>query len=352
VFDVPPFSLAKRDKAALFASALAELTAHHRGRCAPYRRILDTLGVDAARIRGVEDVPFLPVRLFKEFDLASVSEGEVTRVVTSSGTSQQPVSRVFLDRTTAVNQARALARIVSSFSGPARLPMLVLDSPAALRDRSRLSARGAGIVGFSLLGRDVTFALDEQMELDRHAIDSFCRRYPQAPVLLFGFTHLIWEHVYKPLARSGDRVPLDNGILFHGGGWKKMAAQAVGRDVFRQSLRSVCGVERVHDYYGMAEQAGSIFVECEAGYLHSSVFSDVIVRDAEFSVCQHGEPGLVQVLSLLPHSYPGHSLLSDDVGRIVGEDDCLCGRLGKYMSIDGRLQDAEARGCGDTYAGQ
>lgn len=91
-------------------------------------------------------------------------------------------------------------------------------------------------------------------------------------------------------------------------------------------------------------------MQCEYGHLHASVFSDVIVRHPEdFSVCGTGEKGIIQVVSAIPESYPGHSLLTEDEGRILGEDDCPCGRKGKYFTVSGRLQNAEIRGCSDTY---
>ena len=34
---------------------------------------------------------------------------------------------------------------------------------------------------------------------------------------------------------------------------------------------------------------------------------------------------------------------------ILGEDDCPCGRKGKYFEILGRVKRAEVRGCSDTY---
>ncbi|MDP7040605.1 MAG: acyl-protein synthetase, partial [Myxococcota bacterium] len=55
--------------------------------------------------------------------------------------------------------------------------------------------------------------------------------------------------------------------------------------------------------------------------------------------------------SLLPWSYPGHILLTEDEGEILGEDDCPCGRLGKYFKIHGRIAEAEIRGCSDTHEG-
>jgi len=92
-------------------------------------------------------------------------------------------------------------------------------------------------------------------------------------------------------------------------------------------------------------------MECEYGHLHASIFSDVITRRAiDFKPCELGEMGIIQVVSMLPESYPGHSLLTEDEGIILGEDDCSCGRKGKYFRVEGRLKNAEMRGCSDTYA--
>jgi hypothetical protein len=33
---------------------------------------------------------------------------------------------------------------------------------------------------------------------------------------------------------------------------------------------------------------------------------------------------------------------------LIGEDDCKCGRNGKYFTVFGRMKGAEARGCSDT----
>ncbi len=162
---------------------------------------------------------------------------------------------------------------------------------------------------------------------------------------------MIWEHFCTALKTAGIRLALDNGIMIHGGGWKKLIEQAVDNDTFKNSISDVCGSARIYNYYGMVEQTGSIFMECEAGHLHASIFSDILIRDhRDFSSLPAGQEGLVQLLSLLPLSYPGHSILSEDVGKILGEDDCPCGRKGKYFMINGRIKNAEVRGCSDTYA--
>jgi hypothetical protein len=351
VFDRPAFSLGKAEKADLFATALSELTRQHYAQCPQYKKILDVMGFDVAATHAPDDIPFVPVRLFKQYELLSVDKGQIVKTMTSSGTSGQRVSKIFLDKVTAANQIKALVKTAAHFIGPKRLPMLIIDSRSTLKNRALFSARGAGILGFSMLGRDVTYALDEEMHLDETAVTAFIEKHQGEQLLLFGFTFMIWEYFYKTLAAKGKKLALDNGIMLHGGGWKKLAQLAVDNAAFKRSIEEVSGIRRVYNYYGMVEQTGSIYLECEHGRLHCSNFSDVIVRHhTDFAPCPPHDPGLIQLVSLLPASYPGHSILSEDVGELTGEDDCPCGRLGKTFAVHGRVKDAEIRGCSDTYA--
>ena len=48
--------------------------------------------------------------------------------------------------------------------------MLILDTSAVIKDRAMFSARGAGILGFSIFGTDRLYALDEEMKLNVEAI--------------------------------------------------------------------------------------------------------------------------------------------------------------------------------------
>jgi phenylacetate-coenzyme A ligase PaaK-like adenylate-forming protein len=326
-----PYSLDRRDKSVALTEALLELTSHHAERCPSYRRMLDAVGFRAAAVTSCADLPFLPVRLFKELDLRSVSPDEITKTMTSSGTTGQAVSRIYLDKSTSANQ--------------------MIDSPAVVKDRNMFSARGAGILGFSIFARERIFALDDEMQLDVEGVATFLEKHAGQTVLLFGFTFMVWQHLYKELARTGRTLDLSAAVLVHGGGWKKLASEAVSSPVFRQRLREVSGLERIHDYYGMVEQTGSIYLECAEGRLHASIYSDVITRrTADFQPAEVGEAGIIEVVSILPASYPGHALLTEDEGIILGEDDCPCGRYGKYFQVLGRIKDAELRGCSDTYA--
>lgn len=354
ILAIPPYSPGKEEKERLLTERLLALTRLHRARCPEYARILESVRFDADRVSSYRELPFLPVRLFKELSLKSVPREEVVKTMTSSGTTGQAVSRIYLDKTTSANQQKAMVKIVSDFTGSARMPMILIDCPGVVKDRAMFSARGAGILGFSMFGSKRLYALDDGMRLDAEGLRAFLERYGGQKILLFGFTFMIWQHFYKELLRlkeEGVSFDLSNGVLIHGGGWKKLQSEAVSHDAFHRALREVCGLADIHDYYGMVEQTGCIYMECECGHLHASVFSDVIARRPfDFSECDVGETGILQVVSTIPESYPGHSLLTEDEGVVLGVDDCPCGRKGKYFKVSGRLKNAEIRGCSDTYA--
>jgi hypothetical protein len=259
-------------------------------------------------------------------------------------------AKVILDQATSRRQSKVLVKVLQDFIGKQRLPMLVIDHPEVLSTRDSYSARGAGIQGLSMFGRNQVFALNPDMTINQTALQEFAAEYGGGPVLIFGFTFMVWQYFLQQIDNFSIPVSLPKATLIHSGGWKKLEAQRVSNQVFKDTCKQLIGVEKVHNFYGMAEQVGSIFVECEAGHLHAPIFSDVIVRDPiNLKVLSAGQQGLLQVLSTIPTSYPGHSLLTEDLGRIKGNDDCPCGRQGKYFEVLGRLPKAEIRGCSDSY---
>ncbi|MBC7906139.1 MAG: acyl-protein synthetase [Rhodospirillaceae bacterium] len=344
---LPPYGLPKAEKDALLLAGLSELTAHHRAHCPPYARMLDAFGF--AHAERVEDIPFLPVSLFKSHSLRSVAQEDVFKTLTSSGTTGQAVSQVFLDRDTAARQTKALVSIMGALLGPERLPMVLVDTESLLKNRRQFNARAAGIIGMMTFGRQHCFALDDHMGLDVDGLARFLDRNAGKRVLLFGFTWMVWKHFAPAVQAAGLRF--DDAILIHSGGWKKLADEAVDNAVFQSRIFEMTGIGTVRNFYGMAEQVGSVFVEGEDGLLYPPAFADIIIRDPiTLAPVPVGQPGVVQVVSLLPRSYPGHSLLTEDLGVIVHQDGAAPAHCGKGVRILGRVPKAELRGCSDVAA--
>lgn len=350
LIDIEPYSLSKDEKNRAYNKILNKLTIHHYNNCKEYKKIFDTLKINPSLNNDIKSTPSLPVRLFKEYDLHSVDKSDIIKTMTSSGTSGQSVSKIFLDKSTATIQTKILAKILSNFIGKKRLPMLIIDTKAILKNRSSFSARGAGILGFTMFGFDVTYALNEDMSIDFESVQLFLDKHKDKDILIFGFTSIIWEHFHKELLNSSDnKINIDKGILIHGGGWKKLESQSVDSLTFKKMIENSCGIKKIYNYYGMIEQTGSIFMECEEGHLHCSIYSDIDILNESLEIVDKNQSGLVKLYSVLPYSYPGHIILTEDSGEILGEDDCPCGRKGKYFKIYGRVKNAEIRGCSDTY---
>ena len=353
LLDLPPYGLNQAEKRARLLPMLRELTARHARHCLPYRNVLDRVfgGMEGLRMDRLEDVPFLPVTLFKTLALSSVPESQVVKVLTSSGTTGQEPSRIYLDAETASVQSAVLVKVAQRFLGKDRLPMVILDHAGVVKDRRSFSARGAGILGMAQFGHRPFYALREDMSLDLEGLRAYLESAAGRRVLMFGFTFMVWQHFVQALDRTGTRVDMPGAILVHSGGWKKLQEAAVDARVFRERVQAVTGAEQVINFYGMVEQVGGVYFENSLHYLQAPIYSEVIVRDpVTLEPLPDGQPGLVQVLSCLPTSYPGHSLLTEDLGVIRGADAEGTGMGGRYFEILGRVPKAELRGCSDTFA--
>ena len=112
ILNIEPYSLDKMAKRKLLNERLRELTRKHYAASTEYKRMFDATGLDINNLPEYDELPFLPVRLFKEFELLSVPREDVVKTMTSSGTTGQQKSKIFLDRTTSANQTKCLTKIV------------------------------------------------------------------------------------------------------------------------------------------------------------------------------------------------------------------------------------------------
>jgi phenylacetate-coenzyme A ligase PaaK-like adenylate-forming protein len=304
------------------------------------------------------DLPYLPVTMFKQFKLCTVPDNQIVRTLQSSATTTGIPSRIYLDKTTSFRQSRGLTAIMMDVLGKQRRPFLILDCPEVVQPGFALSARGAAIRGLEQFASSKTFALVDTkngvgMIPDIEAMEEFFTTHSGKPVLLFGFTFMVWMYVVEALRKRGVHFAHPKLTLLHSGGWKQLSNMQVSKSVFAAGVAEVFGCEPavVRDFYGMIEQVGVVFVDCEAGHKHSPNFAEVAMRDfVSLRPVPIGGTGLIQVMSALPASYPGQALLTEDVGTVLGYDDCPCGRKGMYFCFRSRVERAEVRGCGDTFA--
>lgn len=311
--------------------------------------------IPVSAAKTIADLPFLPVSAFKANPpLSLVSPSEIKRTLTSSSTSGQIPSRVVLDSATSRRMTKGVITIIRDFIGSARRPYLVIDTHENLGRHSELGARGAAIQALGSFATEIVPCLSSDspgnLGLDLENLLAFANRWKEASVLVYGFTSVIWTQFVQPLRERGIKLNMPDVHVLHSGGWKRLEQQSVTKDFFSAEVASIfgCARNRVIDYYGMVENVGVVYPDCDHGYKHVPAFADVIIRDPlTLAPAEPGQPGVVQVCSVLPTSFPGFLLLTDDMGEIVGHDGCACGRRGPYFRFLRRVPKVEMRGCGN-----
>jgi hypothetical protein len=354
LLSVPPYGQSPEEKQAGLLEILKEELDYACQRHAGYKNYVENWPLDYQSANQVADLPFLPVGILKANPpMSLVDTSEIKRTLTSSATTSQSPSRVVLDSPTARRMTKGVVAIVRDFIGSSRRPYLVVDTPD-FRGADALGARGAAIQGLQPFSSQTTccLSLDGQgdLKLDRDRLMEFAKDRRDSEVLVYGFTFILWNHLVRPLMAEGICLDLPKARILHSGGWKRLQDQAVEKTAFNQQLARTfgCSTDRIIDFYGMVETVGVIYPDCSEGNKHGPVFGDVIVRDPlTLEPVAAGEHGIVQVCSVLPTSFPGHLLLTEDRAQVIAYDGCPCGRRGISFRFAGRIPKAELRGCGN-----
>ena len=301
-----------------FEAVALELFRRQAELCAPYREYISLLGVDAAAVERVEDIPFLPIEFFKWRDVYC-GEGEPEKVFTSSNTGGTVASCHMMQSLALYEQA--FTRAFEQFYGAAEgwsiyglLPnYLQREGSSLVYMVDRLIAR-CGSGGFYL---DEYEKLIADMAAD------------PKPKILLGVSYALWDlaEQYAP--------KLDNTIVMETGGMKGQREE-LPKAEFHKILTEAFGVEKIHSEYGMAELTSQGYSSGD-GVFRAPAWMRVVVRDVNnpLKMLPAGSRGAVSIIDLANLSSCAF-IATQDVGRTF-ED-------GSFM-IEGRLTGADIRGC-------
>jgi hypothetical protein len=170
--------------------------------------------------------------------------------------------------------------------------------------------------------------------------------------VIFGFTYVFYESILKNKILKSEYNFKDQAHLLHIGGWKKLEINKISKKDFNELACNKFGLieKKIIDVYGFTEQMGVIYPSLGEGDKVCSTYATVIVRDPlTLLPVPDGTEGVLQFLSPLPSSYPGFSILTDDLG-VICNDSLIKGVLHRTFKITGRAKNAEVRGCGDIMS--
>tara|TARA_Y100001958_G_C21218607_1_gene543992 strand:- start:135 stop:1214 length:1080 start_codon:yes stop_codon:yes gene_type:complete len=349
-FDNEPFDYNIKDKDLLLTDALKNNLLYQYENCLPFKRLLEKRNFNPNKKFDLKDIPFIPVTIFKDYELKSVKDDLVVRKLTSSATTSQNPSQIFIDKYTRNNQMKSLVWILTSFLGKKKMPYLIMDiDPNQNKGNFEISARGAAIRGFLIGASKSDFCMNKNLDIDYNRFYNLIKAYNDTneKFVLFGYTYIMYLHVAMKMKQKGEKLNLNNCIIMHIGGWKKLYDQKVSKEKFNETLIKVFGVknENILDIYGFTEQLGTVYISRGDGMKEVPKISKVIVRDPyTLEVLNDDKEGLLQFLNPIPYSYPGLSVLTDDLGVKKTTNNK------EYFEITGRAKNSEIRGCGDILS--
>lgn len=358
LFSLPAYS-DNEEQQRLYLKALQEELIFHYEHNDMYRQFCDRKGFDPHQeITSLEAIPPVAVSVFKDLGmgLSSVPKEDIKLRLQSSATSGTP-STIVVDKITSKRQAKAMVKVIQEAIGRERKPFLVMDIDPRSEFRALLGARFAAITGYLNFASKAGYFLkakDGVSYFDVDAMQEYVAGIPaDQPVVVFGFTYILYSNVLKAVKEKGITIPLSKGSkIIHIGGWKKLESEKISKELFNQQLADCFGIEPVDviDIYGFTEQMGLNYPDCPCGCKHESSYVKVLVRDVVTNeVLPAGEEGKLEFITPVPHSYPGNLVLTDDLGMVI-DGECPYGRPGKRFKILGRLKKAEVRGCGDILS--
>lgn len=301
-----------------FEAAALELFRFQAERCKPYKEYISLLGIDPSEIERIEDIPFLPIELFKSHDIyCADTEPEI--IFTSSNTGGTTPSRHMLASTEVYR--RAFTQAFEAFYGKIEewsiyglLPNYLEREGSSLVYMTDELIRRAGSGGFYLNDYE---RLIEDMERD------------PKPKILLGVSYALWDvaEQYAP--------KLANTIIMETGGMKGRRKELTKSELHDILCRGF-GVKSIHSEYGMAELTSQAYSKGE-GIFETPRWMHILVRDVNDPLdhAPQGMRGGIDVIDLANLTSCAF-IRTQDIGRKLDE---------RRFVLEGRIAGSDIRGC-------
>ena len=286
--------------------------------CAPYAEYVRLLGIEPAEVVRVEDIPMLPIEIFKSHKVYC-GEVEPQMVFTSSATTGMTQSRHYVEDLSLYEGA--FTEAFRHFYGDERECSIYALLPSYLeREGSSLVYMADKLIAQSAGGG---FYLHDYEKLLRDMSRD------DNPKILLGVTYALLDLAenYAP--------KLENTVVMETGGMKGKRKE-LPKGELHKILCSAFGVERIHSEYGMAELLSQAYSFGE-GLFRTPRWMKVLVRDVNnpFARLNAGKRGGLDIIDLANRS---------SCAFIATEDMGVCYEDGSFR-IEGRISQSDIRGC-------
>lgn len=300
-----------------FEKAALELFAFQAEHCVPYREYLAAIAIDTADISRAEDIPYLPIELFRSRKVYCGS-WSAEKIFTSSTTGGDIPSKHYI--ASLDDYRKTFVKAFSIFYGdPAEWSFYCLLPGYLEREGSSLACMADGLIALGGGG----FFLNNYEELIARINND-----PKKKVLL-GVSYALWELAEKYAPEMENTVVMETGGM-------KGKREELPKEKFHKILRDAFGVTEIHSEYGMAELSSQAYSH-GSGIFSSPPWMRVRVRDINdpFSYVPDGNPGGVNIIDLA-NIYSCAFIQTQDLGIRYADGS---------FSIQGRIDRSQIRGC-------
>ncbi len=286
-----------------------------------YQKFCDYLGIDVNLVKRVEEIPYLPIELFKKHRILSGS-GAIETTFESSGTTGSATSKHHL-LSTSLYEKSFYAAFNQFYGNPEKYRILALLPNYLERQGSSLVYMVNKLIAKSG-DSESGFFLNDITKLRKLLSKESTRK-----TLLIGVSFALLD-----LVEAG-KLPLKNTIVMETGGMKGRRKELT-RAELHDLLKSGFEVDTIHSEYGMTELLSQAYASANGEFEYPNWMS-LTIRDINDPLSQaaEGKTGGLNVIDLA-NLYSCSFIATSDLGRKLEN--------GK-VEILGRFDYSDMRGC-------
>lgn len=288
-----------------------------------YKKFLSLLGRSAAEVHCVDEIPFMPIQFFKDFQIKT-TDFVPEKTFLSSGTTGSIQSRHLVkDLNWYVWSFR---EAFDYFYGPIEDYVVLALLPSYLeREGSSLIYMADDFIKTSK-HKESGFYLNNRKELIENLNE--LEKSGKKTLLLgvsFALLDLVEEHPFS----------LKHTVVMETGGMKGRRKEMI-REELHQVLATGFGVEHIHSEYGMTELLSQAYSKGK-GVFQCPPWMKIKIRDTEdaLTLLPEGKSGGINIIDLA-NRYSCSFLATQDLGRCIDD---------KNFEVLGRFDNSDIRGC-------
>lgn len=290
-----------------------------------YKNYLNARKININSVQRIDQIPFLPIRFFKDFEVVTGSRGQFPDFFSSSGTTGMITSKHYIwSEQWYLSHAQNIFE--SSFGSIEDYHVLALLPAYLERPGSSLVSMTAHLIKVSKSPHSGFYLYDQDALITKIKDLGQSKR----KILLIGVTFALLD-----LAESGKdfQVP-KNLIVMETGGMKGRRKEMIREEV-HEILKQFFGLENINSEYGMTELMSQAYSKGDGKYIIPSSMR-VMLRDVNdpLSWATRSQGG-INVVDL-GNFHSCAFIETQDLGKIDNNG---------FLEVLGRFDASEMRGC-------